>query len=268
MGIIAWGPDPWGRGVPLHIAFRLLWAALFCGFAFMAVHALWLRLRPKSAEQPQTISAAVIPEKVPRHSLPARLFHWVMAAAVLVLLFSAFLPRAGVRFAWVKLHWVAGIVLVFALLFHLVHSLFFLDYRSIWPGKSDLMRIFGRFGPAGEKAGKYPLGNKLYHLAASLCGVCAAATGVLMMSRVHTPFFTRNPYVFSDMTWGVIYLLHGFSGVALIALVMVHVYFALRPEKLPLTKAMISGSLSREYYLEHHDPERWGCASVEQKRPI
>ncbi len=264
MGIITWGPDPWGREVPLHIAFWLLWAALFCGLAFMAVHALWLHLRPKSTEEPRAIPA--VPEKVTRHSLPARIFHWVMAASVLVLLFSAFLPRAGVRFAWVGLHWGAGIVLVLALLFHLVHSLFFLDYRSILPEKSELMRIFSRSGPVREKAGKYPFANKLYHLAASLCGVCAAATGVLMMSRVHTPFFTRNPYLFSDMTWGVIYLLHGFSGVALIALVMVHVYFALRPEKLPLTKAMISGSLSRAYYLKHHDPKRWG--PVGQKSSI
>ncbi|MGC8493448.1 MAG: cytochrome b/b6 domain-containing protein [Syntrophobacteraceae bacterium] len=265
MDMISWGSDPWGRQVPLHIAFWLLWAALFCGLVFMVVHALWLRLRPKSTEEPRDLPATAFPEKVPRHSLPARIFHWVMAASVLVLLFSAFLPRAGVRFAWVGLHWEAGIVLVFALLFHLVHSLFFLDSRSIWPEKSELMRIFSRSGPVRERAGKYPLANKLYHLAATLCGVCAAATGVLMMSRVHTPFFTRNPYLFSDMTWGVIYLLHGFSGVALIALVMVHVYFALRPEKLPLTKAMISGALSRGYYLEHHDPERWG---VEQKRSI
>jgi formate dehydrogenase subunit gamma len=78
-----------------------------------------------------------------------------------------------------------------------------------------------------------------------------------MMSRVRTIFFTRNPYLFSDMTWGMVYVLHGLGGVGLIALVMTHIYFALRPEKLPITKSMIFGWMSREYYLEEHDPERW-----------
>ena len=52
-----------------------------------------------------------------------------------------------------------------------------------------------------------------------------------MMSRVRTIFFTRNPYLFSDMTWGMIYVLHGLAGVGLIALIMVHVYFGIRPGK-------------------------------------
>jgi formate dehydrogenase subunit gamma len=78
-----------------------------------------------------------------------------------------------------------------------------------------------------------------------------------MMSRVRTIFFTRNPYLFNDMTWGMVYVLHGLGGVVLIALVMTHIYFALRPEKLPITKSMIFGWMSREYYLEEHDPERW-----------
>jgi hypothetical protein len=38
---------------------------------------------------------------------------------------------------------------------------------------------------------------------------------------------------------------------------MAHVYFAIRPEKLVITKSMIFGSISREHYLEEHDPERW-----------
>jgi len=37
----------------------------------------------------------------------------------------------------------------------------------------------------------------------------------------------------------------------------VHVYFAVRPEKLDITKSMIFGSMRREFYLEHYDPQRW-----------
>jgi cytochrome b subunit of formate dehydrogenase len=269
MNVITWGQNPWGMEVPVHIAWGLLWVSLFTGLAFMLVHAIWVRYHANSRTLPEAVppeTAARIPENMPRHSLSARIFHWVMAAAVLTLLFSAFLPIAGQRFAWVELHWAAGLVLVLAILFHVVHSVFFMDFRSIWPGKADLengwydmLRTFGYSGPLPGKPGKYPLGNKLYHLAAAACGLCVAATGVLMMARVPTPFLTRNPYLLGDMSWGIVYLLHGFAAVALIALVVVHVYFALRPEKLPVTKTMFLGVMSRRYYLEHHDPGRWTC---------
>jgi cytochrome b subunit of formate dehydrogenase len=93
-------------------------------------------------------------------------------------------------------------------------------------------------------------------------------TGIFMMFRVRTGIFPRNPYLFADMTWGLMYVLHGLAGVGLIALVMVHVYFAVRPEKLVITKSMIFGTLDREHYLEHHDPSRWaveGSASQKAK---
>jgi hypothetical protein len=54
------------------------------------------------------------------------------------------------------------------------------------------------------------------------------------------------------------------AGVGLIALVTIHVYFAVRPEKLDITKSMIFGSMRREFYLEHYDPERW---SLELPQP-
>jgi hypothetical protein len=59
-------------------------------------------------------------------------------------------------------------------------------------------------------------------------------------------------------------VLHGLAGVGLIALIMVHVYFGIRPEKRPITKSMIFGWMSRDFYLEEHDPKRWvvpGAAS-------
>jgi cytochrome b subunit of formate dehydrogenase len=88
-------------------------------------------------------------------------------------------------------------------------------------------------------------------------GISAIATGVFLMFRVHTIFFTRNPYLFSDLTWGLMYVLHGLAGVGLIGLVIVHIYFAIRPEKWHITGSMIYGSMNREFYLEHYDPERW-----------
>jgi hypothetical protein len=62
-------------------------------------------------------------------------------------------------------------------------------------------------------------------------------------------------------------VLHGLAGVGLIGLVIVHIYMAVRPEKLPITKSMIVGSMSREFYLKEHDPQRWIIDSSPSTKP-
>jgi cytochrome b subunit of formate dehydrogenase len=267
MGIIERATSPWGQNVPIHIAWFLIWVAAILGLLFLIVHAIYVRYFAKREEFAGDVPpdlAARLPERVARHSLVARLFHWVMAAAMFTLLFTAFLPKIGIQFDWVTYHWIAGAVLTVSIIFHVIHASFWLDFWSIWPDKADLQdagrrvrRFFGRPAAPPRKFSKYPLENKLYHGAIIAAGLSAILTGVFMMSRVHTIFFPRNPYLFGDMTWGLMYVLHGLAGVGLIALVMVHVYFAIRPEKLDITKSMIFGSMRREFYLDHYDPERW-----------
>ena len=276
MGVVEWATSPWGQDVPIHISFLLIWVAAIGGLLFLIVHAIWARYFAKADEYagatPPSVAAA-IPEKVPRHSLAARLFHWIMAAAMLALLITAFLPRVGVKFPWVTYHWIAGLVLTASILFHIIHASFWLDFWSIWPDREDredavrrLKRALGQTAPAPRRFAKYPLENKMYHGVIVLAGLSVMLTGVFMMFRVRTPMFTRNPYLFGDMTWGLMYVLHGLAGVGLIALIMVHVYFAVRPEKLVITKSMIFGTLDREHYLEHHDPARWVIEGKEQAR--
>jgi hypothetical protein len=97
----------------------------------------------------------------------------------------------------------------------------------------------------------------MYHTAIVLSALASVPTGILMMNRVETPLFVRNPYLFNDATWGVMYVLHGLSGIGLVGLTIAHVYFAIRPEKRWITKGMIFGDISRQEFLHHHDPERW-----------
>ena len=268
MNILTWGRNPWGEWILTHISWGLLWAALFAGLAFLVAHASYMLLsrhRKRAAHETDAMEAARpdLPPRIVRHSLAARLFHWVMAGAMFVLLFTAFLPIAGVKFAWVAWHWMAGLVLAASILFHIVHATIWMDFWSIWVGPSDLpelkaelMRELGH-DVAGPRPGKYPLGNRLYHLAIVLAGLGVMATGLTMLVRVRTPFLTRNPYLLSDTTWGLTYVLHGLAGVSLVGLVMAHVYFAVRPEKWWITKSMILGWITRRQYLEHHDPQRW-----------
>ncbi len=267
MDFLEWAKSPWGQNVPIHIAWFLIWVAVIAGFLFFIVHATYLRYfaKPKQfAGSGSPFVAARIPDRVPRHSLTARLFHWVMAASMFTLLFTAFLPKVGIPFNWVTYHWIAGSVLTVSILFHIVHASFFMDFWSIWPDRIDMrdakrriLRFMGQAAPPPEKFAKYPLENKLYHGAIVAAGLSSILTGVFMMFRVRTIFFPRNPYLFSDMSWGMMYMLHGLAGVALIALIMVHVYFGLRPEKRAITKSMIFGWMSRDFYLKEHDPQRW-----------
>jgi cytochrome b subunit of formate dehydrogenase len=256
--------------VPTHISWTLLWVFAIAGLAFLVVHALYVSIWAKKtahAEAPSGLSPAAvaqIPERVPRHNLSARLFHAVMALSMLTLLFTAFLPKVGVQFAWVTYHWIAGIVLSISVLYHIFDSFWFQDFWSIWPDKIDIedagnraKRAMGQDAPAPRKFAKYPLENKLYHLAVMCAGLSAIVTGLFMMKRVRTPFFERNPYLFGDMTWGWMYVLHGLAGVGFVALVTTHIYMAIRPEKLFITKSMIFGWMDKQHYLEHHDPRRW-----------
>ncbi len=268
MDLLTWGRSPWGQQILTHVSWDLLWASLFAGVAFLVAHASYMVLsahRKRKAEETDAMEAARtdLPPLIKRHGTGARMFHWVMASAMFTLLFTAFLPIVGVQFAWVTWHWMAGLVLTATIVFHIIHATLWLDFWSIWVGpkdipelKAEILREFGHDVP-GPKPGKYPLGNRLYHLGIVVAGLSVIATGLFMMVRVRTPFFTRNPYLFGDSTWGVTYVIHGLAGVTLVGLVIAHVYFAIRPEKRWITKSMIYGFITRRQYLEHHDPDRW-----------
>jgi formate dehydrogenase subunit gamma len=268
MDFLTWGRNPWGQEILTHISWDLLWASLFAGIMFLVAHASYMILsahRKRSSAETDALEAQYrnLPDRIPRHSFMARMFHWVMAASMFVLLFTAFLPIVGVRFAWVQWHWMAGLVLTGSIIYHIIHATFWLDFWSIWIGpkdipefKAEMLRELGQDVP-GPKSGKYPLGNRLYHLAIVFAALAVVITGVIMMYRIRTPLFTRNPYIMTDDSWGITYVLHGLAGVGLVGLVIAHVYFAVRPDKWWITKGMIFGWVTKRQYLEHHDPTRW-----------
>ncbi|MEW6323570.1 MAG: cytochrome b/b6 domain-containing protein [Acidobacteriota bacterium] len=282
MDFVSWGRNPWEETVLIRISWDLFWAALVGGILFLLAHGgymLFSAYRPKEDHEVDTLEKAHghLPSTIERHSFVARAFHWVMAFSMLALVFTAFLPVVGVRFAWVEWHWWAGLLLTASIVFHIIHTTVFLDFWSIWVGPKDipearieLMRELGKpVPPDAPKPGKYPLGNRLYHLAVLLAGLAVIATGLLMMFRVRTNLVPRDPYIMSDAAWGWTYVAHGVAAVSFVGLIIAHIYFALRPEHLWLTKAMIFGRVSRRQYLSHHDPSRWVVAKAagEAKEP-
>ena len=202
--------------------------------------------------------------KVVRHAAIDRVIHWAIAVAVLILLGTAFLPILGIEFAWVAIHWWTGIVLIVAVLAHIVRVIVVKPLGSMWIGMQDLRQMagivaatFGRRNADVPKPGKYSFAQKFIHLAFTLVVLTAVVTGALMMVKVDTPWWDRNPYWLSDATWGFVYVLHGLAALFLVTMVMTHIYFALRPEKLMFLRSMVLGWITREEFERNHDPKRW-----------
>jgi len=272
MEILRRGANPWGQDVLLGIGWDLVWLAVILSAAFVVVHAVWVAIRgrgaaPGSADDSGASVAAGapdLPERIQRHSFAARAFHWTMSLAMLALLVTAFVPVLGLQFPWVTLHWIAGLLLLAAVLYHVVHAVVWQDFwsmtfggRDLREGVAEIRHVMDPKAPPGPPAGKYPADHKLYHHLVVLVTLAAVVTGLLMMVRIDTPLWTRNPYLLPDGVWGVLYVVHGLSGVALIGLVAAHVYLAIRPEKRWITWSMVRGWITRDRYLAHHDPDRW-----------
>lgn len=256
--------NPWGQDVLIGVSWDLMWAAVIGAALFLVGHAVWIKTRPaESHEAPvQTGAAGAVPDKIQRHSLSSRLFHWTMSAAMLVLLVTAFGPVMGWQFPWVEIHWIAGVVLIVTIVYHVIHAIGWQDFWAMFQlgvgeGIAHLKHILSPNAPEPPKAGKYPFDHRMYHHVIVVVSLAAMITGGLMMVRIDTPFWTRNPYLFADATWGVMYVVHGLSGVALIFLVAAHIYFAIRPEKRWITWSMIRGWIDKEHYLAHFDPSKW-----------
>jgi formate dehydrogenase subunit gamma len=203
-------------------------------------------------------------QQVLRHRLAERLFHWLMAACMLVLLFTGFLPVMGVNFAWVDPHWIAGVILTVLVLFHLVRALFFLTLSNIWIRWREFtasVSVTTTEALGGSrlkrKIGKYSVGQKGFHHAVAVIVIVVIVTGLVMMIGIDGPFWERNPFIISESSRGLVFVLHGFAGLISITMVMVHIYFAIRPEKMYMTRSMLRGWISREEFEQNHDSELW-----------
>ena len=220
-----------------------------------------------SVSQANVSARASAPGRIRRHLLVDRVYHWLMAACVLTLMATAFLPIVGYKFEWLGLHWSTGVVLSALVAIHIVRAVVWQDFWAMMFDGADIRngwrRIAGALGgghaPAPGLPGKYNGLQKLYHAGIAVLVLAIVATGLAMLLKIDTPLWRRNPYVLADYQWGWIYVVHGFAAMALITMVMIHIYFALRPDEWRLTRSMFRGWITRREYEEHHDKERWAA---------
>jgi len=206
--------------------------------------------------------------RVSRHALVDRLFHWLSAGAVLVLLATALLPILGVEFSWVTIHWITGMILGVLVAAHIVRSIVWQSLATVWIGVRDLRDWASALRATGDVpvGGKYSLAQKAIHNAFALVVLTAVATGCLMLAKVDTPWWDRDPYWLDDGTWGLVYVLHDLASLCLVTMITLHVYFALRPEKLYLLRAMLRGWITGEEYERHYDVTRWQAERATRRR--
>ena len=243
----SWDLLPWFVGAAL--AFCVLHAVL---------HIATARAHPAPA--PETPGNS----RVKRHALVDRAYHSIMGLAVLVLLGTAFLPILGIKFAWLDIHWVAGLVLAACVLFHIIRALLMQDWRAMRPEPRDLSDIAAELRGRHVRTGKYTGLQKLFHLGVAALILAMLASGLLMLLKIDTPFWRRNPYWFADDQWGLIYVVHGLGAMTVLAMVVLHLYFTLRPDQWYLLRGMVRGWITGTEYHRNYDSARWTEGAANQ----
>jgi len=244
--IASYKNDVWGQEVLRGVSWDLLWLVIVAAFIAIALHAIYEAMQ-KRGDKPSSEGA-----RVSRHDAIDRVYHWVMAVSIFVLLITGVFPIIGLEFAWLEIHWIAGIVLTVVVLFHIIRSFFFQDPGEMWISGKDLKEPFD----SERKPGKYSVAQKGMHAAVTILTLLVIGSGLVMFAMIDTPWWERTNSI-SEGTLGLVFFLHGISTLGLVGVICLHIYFALRPEKLFYTRSMIKGWISRDELAANHDPQRW-----------
>jgi formate dehydrogenase subunit gamma len=242
----AYKNDIWGREVIRGVSWDLLWLVIVAAFIAIVLHAIYETMQ-KRGDAPSSDGT-----RVKRHDKIDRVYHWVMAISMFALLITGVFPIIGIEFAWLELHWIAGIVLTVIVLFHIIRSMFFKKDTGIMLKAADLKEPFDE----SAKPGKYSAAQKGMHLAVTVLTLLVIGSGILMFMQIDTPWWER-PDAMAESMLGLVFFVHGITTLALIGVICLHIYFALRPEKLFYTRSMIKGWISRDELDANHDPQRW-----------
>ncbi|MDX1405485.1 MAG: cytochrome b/b6 domain-containing protein [Woeseiaceae bacterium] len=228
------------------MSWELLWLVCVVALVIVALHAMYMATR-KRAERPSAAG-----KQVKRHELIDRVMHWVMAISIIALVITGVLPIIGIEFAWLTLHWISGLILTAAVLYHIVRSVLQKDLMAVWISADDFKEPFDE----NIKPGKYSLAQKGMHAAVTIATLLVIVSGLFMFAMIDTPWWDRTNAL-SESTLGWMFFIHGLSTLGLIALIVFHLYFTLRPEKLFYLRSMVKGWISEEELSANHDPERW-----------
>lgn len=247
MEIVRYKRDVWGDEVILGVSWDLLWVVSVAILVLLAAHAIFMAALAKKKAKPSAEG-----RKINRHDAIDRGFHWIMAASVLVLIITGVMPIIGIHFAWLSIHWIAGLILTFVIIFHIIRASFWQDFKSMILTPADFAEPFDE----SRKPGKYSFEQKALHWVMTILVLLVIVTGVILLLQIRTPFWER-PSVTDEAQLGLMFLLHGLATLGLVAFTAIHIYFAVRPEKIFYTRSMVKGWISEAEMQENHDTDKW-----------
>lgn len=241
---------------------------------------------PSKQEVEESLAAQGV-EEVSRFSAVQRASHWIMAIAIFALMLSGFLimnngvtVKIAPGLSWLTVHIVSAVVLVAYTLFHVGHVAYKGTWNRMWVGRKEAVDLVTRFknlvGLTDEYPRQfyYPSAQKLLHWSITGATLGVIVTGLVLLRRIRLrPLWdATREFSFLGIQFGFgagesvglvswSFVLHDFFAVAILALVMGHVYFALRPNEWEITKSMITGTVPVDEYAEKYSPSSWSVGA-------
>lgn len=237
---------------------------------------------PSKAEVEQSLEAQGV-DDINRFSLAQRASHWVMAVAIFALMLSGFIimnnevtVKIVAGLSWLTIHIISSLVLIGYVAFHLAHVASKGTWGKMWVGRKEAKDLVVRFknliGLTEEypRQFEYPSAQKLLHWGVTGATLGVIVTGLVLWRRIETLALweSTREFTFLGVTFGLgtadapglvswSFVFHDFFAAGMLALVMGHIYFALRPNEWEITKSMITGRVTVEEYAEKYNPTSW-----------
>ncbi|WP_435126906.1 cytochrome b/b6 domain-containing protein [Halobaculum sp. D14] len=230
-------------------------------------------------------------DEIQRFTVAQRASHWIMALSIFALMLSGFIimnTEVTVKIvpglSWLTVHIVAAVVLIGYVIFHVAHVASKGTWNKMFIGTKELKDLWVRFKNligVTEKYPRqfeYPSAQKFLHLGVTGATFGVILTGFVLLRRVNLKPLWEATREFSFLgvqfglgtadapglvSWSFVF--HDFFAIGLVALVMGHVYFALRPNEWEITASMITGTVSVQEYAEKYSPSSWQVGA--QKAP-
>lgn len=232
-------------------------------------------------------------EEVKRFSVAQRASHWLMAISIFLLMISGFVimnnditVKTFLGLSWLDVHIWSALVLVGYVVFHVGHVAYKGTWSKMWFGLRDAKDLWVRFKnlimleESYPRQFEYPSAQKLLHWGVTGTTLGLIVTGLVLLRRVNLPpiWSATREFTFLGLTFdlgvgsamGLIswsFVLHDFLAVATVALVMGHIYFALRPNEWAITRSMITGTVDVDHYAEKYSPTSWTVGDDDWDEP-
>jgi formate dehydrogenase subunit gamma len=264
-------------GYPSYDPVRLAWqfAALIV-LAFIVGYVLhWFRRSFREGAPTEPPQQITIPgNRIKAYDVVERLFHWtdfvVLGMMVLTgvsIFFPGFLyPLLSAfaltnRDAMIMAHVTFVWALLTLIIIHIVWDMIVArGWWNIWLGRRDMVDMIKRaknfmgISKSYPREGKYDFFMKSFHWGITVCLVGLGLTGIYFMNPLPTVVPMPN---LAYGTEQLLRLIHDLFAFLAVGLIIGHIYFAIIPENWPILIGMLTGTVSKEYYLQKIDAERW-----------